>query len=178
MSHRRIFRYLAIVSTAVLALVMWQSLRGSTAVSYPAARSFYYAGIYPGHVVLHYSRDFEAPTLSEAEATGFSELFELHGPSSVKDVIREFHPSDLPASEMPRFIMGSFKADSTVVKDDFTETEYWATFRIDFPLWFPWLVFITGAFVICRLMERRSARGMEKKLAETDAADRMAGDPS
>lgn len=84
-----------------------------------------------------------------------------------------FEPWKVPAGTMPRRVMGSFRARHNVEKTKRSGTSYGATFRMDFPLWFPWLVFITGAFVICRLMERRSARGMEKKLAETDAADRM-----
>ena len=34
------------------------------------------------------------------------------------------------------------------------------------PLWGPWLVFVSCAFVLCKLMERRSASGREKRLAE------------
>lgn len=49
--------------------------------------------------------------------------------------------------------------------------------RVDFPLWLPWLLFNGGAFVLLRMLERRSTRGKEKELAEGKAADRVAGDP-
>lgn len=46
------------------------------------------------------------------------------------------------------------------------------------PLWLPWLLVVAGAFFFCRLMEKRSVSGMEKKLAEGNAVDRLQGDRS
>lgn len=50
--------------------------------------------------------------------------------------------------------------------------------RISFPLWAPWLIFTVGTFVVCQWLEKRSAAGREKMLAEGAGSDSVAGDPA
>lgn len=45
------------------------------------------------------------------------------------------------------------------------------------PLWVPWLLIVSCAFFFCRLMEKRSASGREKRLAEGGMVGRMSGPP-
>lgn len=50
--------------------------------------------------------------------------------------------------------------------------------RASVPLWALWLVFITVTLVVFKRMERRSASGKERLLAEKSDSDRSTGNPS
>lgn len=47
--------------------------------------------------------------------------------------------------------------------------------RVMVPVWFPWLIFVAGAFTFCRIMERRALGKMERDHAEKVAAGSMNG---
>lgn len=44
-------------------------------------------------------------------------------------------------------------------------------YHVAFPVWLPWLLFVTGGYVFVRVMERRSAAGKEKLLAARQAEE-------
>ena len=44
-------------------------------------------------------------------------------------------------------------------------------YHVAFPVWSPWLLFVTGGYAFVRVMERRSAAGKEKVLAARHAAE-------
>ncbi len=53
---------------------------------------------------------------------------------------------------------------------NFGMIQFWGWSVLWVPLWLPWLLFNGGAFVVLRLLERRSSRGKEKQLAERAGA--------
>lgn len=146
MTYRRLYRYLFILATLVLVVAWGQSLRGYTAVMF--APLSHLRGLTPAIGV-----DLCQGTLGVSMSH---------------------------AGSWPRVLDAGFTPDSEgsisgglspFGKFGIRQVMGWLL--ISFPVWVPWLVFVSAGFVLCRWMEKRSARDAEKKLAQHDPADRV-----
>ncbi|RYD21485.1 MAG: hypothetical protein EOP88_11200 [Verrucomicrobiaceae bacterium] len=84
MSYRRLFRHLVILSTVLLVLVEWQSMKGHFTRGFESSHGDYWAGLNPGTTVLDYARIFQATTQAEADSTGFLQLLAFPEPDSIR----------------------------------------------------------------------------------------------
>lgn len=169
MTYRKLFLWILAASTlAVAALWTWSCWGHAQVRASRSGHGSYLAAIWSGTVILELYSSEVRPTKEEADAVPLPQHFFLPGRrshdwsfgwTSSSDLASRFYKYrrtgefDLEKKFQP-FVMGH------------SSLYYNAAYRVDFPLWVPWLVMVGTALVVTRWMERRSASGKEKRMAE------------
>ncbi|RYD21118.1 MAG: hypothetical protein EOP88_12560 [Verrucomicrobiaceae bacterium] len=163
MTHRRLFLWLFTISTALLIMAWGVSLfRQPMALVFMPGREFSLS-LCPGFLRLEV----------ESEAWKIT-----HGRGMIFTKSRTVSSPHLGVWVWNRESSTARKSISTHRTSPPLAITDVRSHRISFPLWAPWLIFTGGTFVVCRWLEKRSAAGREKMLAESAALDSVAGDPA
>ena len=144
-----------------------------------SSKRYYWFGLSPGTAALHYSCEYQAATPSEADHPGFLALFAFPNPLSTRFQGSFFEPRKPDSRGIPRLLVGDFRMDSHRAKTSWLKADpYHVTFRLELPLWVPWLVFIGLSFVVCRFMEKRTTVELKKALARGNLSASLPDEPA
>ena len=153
MSYRRLFLLLFLGCTVLLAGSWWQSTRSYTAWAIaPRALDTYFSGsLHAG--TLHLQLISQIPPIKERARTTLE---------SIDD------PAVLGLMKNDKGSFGRFQSKSVLRDSGPGMVNQVRT--LSMPLWFPWLLAVTGGFFLMRFMEKRSTSGKEKRLAKKHAS--------
>lgn len=178
MTYRKLFLWLLTGSTLAVAALWTLSCWGLAEVRAGNHTGYYHAGIWSGTVILQLYSDEVRPTEAEADAVPFLQNLFLPGMRS-----HNWDSDWTSSSGLSRRLYTYRRTGEFEVVKEFSPFvmpprtfHYRAAYRLDLPLWVPWLLFVGGAFGACRWMEKRAGAVAEKKLAEQSEPDRMADD--
>ena len=152
MTYRRLFLWLFIGSTLLLAGVWWSSLRTTRSISTPTYNPLctLQAQLFHGNIGLFRENIPHA---------GW--LYDFHSSS--------FRPNTTFDDTQP-LLFGILRWYDATQDSPFGPSR---SIGILFRVWVPWLLFVGGAFAFCRVMERRSRGRKEKDLVERQAAEKL-----
>lgn len=172
MTYRKLFLWVLAGSTlAVGALWSWScwGCAELRVASHPARTGAYQAGLWSGTVILELTSPEVRPTKAAADAVPLLQHFFLPGLRGHDWSYRWNSSSDLDARHYTYRRTGEFGVEKTYhpfVVGHSSPPHYRAAYRVDFPLWLPWLMIVGGALAAKRWLERRTA----KEQAETRTA--------
>lgn len=139
MTYRRLFHYLLVGSTILLAGLWWMSLRNRSEFGFAAGTSIYYGILDSATISLEYH---PARWWVDRFGAEFS-------PNTANDGYRADGFGIAGESDMGWFNSGFPGA-----------IPYW---HLDIPIWVPYLLFMGSAHAFCRAMEKRSDAVKETK---------------
>lgn len=169
MTWRRLYHWLLTGSTVVVAGLWTWSCWGLAHVSASNGFGYYTAEVWSGTVILQLYSPEVRQTEEEANAVPFPRHFFLPGLRDHNWRFRWTSSSGLSSRYYAYRRTGEFevvKGLSPFAMGPHAQ-HYRSNFRLDLPLWMPWLVAVAGALAVTQWMEKRVGAGKEKKLAES-----------
>ena len=162
MTYRKLFHWVFAGSTlAVGALWSWSCWGcAELRASHPARMGSYQAGLWSGTVILELDSPEVRPTMAAADAVPLLQHFFLPGLRTRDWSERWNSSSDLDARHYTYRRTGEFgveKSFHSIVMGHGLPPHYNVAYRVDFPLWLPWLMIVGGALAFTRWLERRVA---------------------
>ncbi|RYD21114.1 MAG: hypothetical protein EOP88_12540 [Verrucomicrobiaceae bacterium] len=170
MTYRKLFLTFLTGSTLAVAALWTWSCWGHAQVGYaPWSRGgSYLAAIWSGTLILELDSPEVRPTEAEADAVPFIRHFFRPGFSPHDWSFSWTSSSDLASRFYQYRRTGEFDMEKKFhsIVMGHSSLHHAAAYRLDFPLWVPWLVMVGSAFAVTRWMERRAEGVKEKKLAD------------
>jgi hypothetical protein len=162
MTYRKLFLLVfAGSSLAVGALWSWSCWGcAELRASHPAGMGAYKAGLWSGTVILELHSPEVRPTKGAADAVPFLQQFFLPRPRGHDWSYRWNSSSDLGTRYYSYRRTGELGVEKTFhpfVMGHSSPPHYSAAYRVDFPLWLPWLLIVGGALAVTRWLGRRAA---------------------
>ena len=154
MTWRKLFLWLFIISTVLLGTLWWHSTSTAHRVSYMPS------GFGTGTNIAICSSTVLVDLVPDGILTTGLEYDS--GPSSEIGIFTDSENDPRPGP------FGRFSYFGLPMTEPATFST--TIHQLEFPFWVPWLLFVGVGFVFCRFMEKRSASGKEKRLADADAA--------
>lgn len=180
MTWSRLFRRTAATSTLVLVGMWLWSLCCKTEISYhpdSLGLSVTQACVGVRHSEYHPQGTGTSFGGGKPPAKGtITPFYPMGYPGEPSWIQRNFSIHHVPVASTPATgLLGTWKQELRREIKTFSfppmgrpeDRPFWIHRTVYFPLWVPWLFFVTSALVLCRFMEKRTASGKEKELAET-----------
>ena len=163
MTYRRLFLLISAGSTlVVVGLWSWSSWGcAELRASHSSGPGSYHVSLWSGTLILKLDSGEVRPTQAAADEVPFFHHLSLPGLRGHDWSYRWTSSSDLSAWHDTFRRTGEFgveKALHPFVMGHSSPPHYTTAYRVEFPLWLPWLWIVGGAFAGMRWLERRAAK--------------------
>ncbi|WP_193212907.1 hypothetical protein [Luteolibacter marinus] len=168
MTYRRLFHWiLAGTTLAIGALWSWSCWGcAELRAGHPARLGSYHVGLWSGTVILELDSPESRPTEAAADAVPIVQQFFLPGLRGHDWSYRRNSSSDLSARHYTYRRTGKIGVEKTfhpIVMGHKSPPHFSAAYRVDLPLWVPWLLIVGLAFAVTRWLEQRTAEAQVRE---------------
>lgn len=149
------------VLVAVLAGAWWQAKRQPRILTINglSESGYYVVAVPPGSIVIEYYCVVDTPVRGRDSA--YLDVVTLPGLTTLEDFELALQPLDMTDGENHRLavgqpLLGTFGMTGEIEQSDFDDPVWFGAYRTTFPIWLPWLLFNSCAFLACRRLEKRA----------------------